>query len=410
MSFYGQMRWTDSTIGNYFYGIRLTADMFTSAHQFNKNPPEGEETVGSQDRYLYPHEDLSKLTVNRGNHWIGIAPIDCVGDDHVTCSGFNLFHNAPLTTGLTADSFQQVLEGLTKKPSQSVTVLKSGGYIKISSPKFDVAGHWVGKDLVDTKYFQLPNQSILIIHPDNGSDELILNSNNQFEFKHDDYIKMSLNSAKNRLTVEHVTPLLTLSNTYDDKLIPQNGMIKYIPEKDEVPTVHQEICQGDYFQVFQASLDSAGHVVSITPYMYKLAVSELDEELTKMLDWYNKFLKDAGDKDSDITTLKEIQDAIKTVDNNYLKQTQNVTNILNVLGIGDMLKGDALSEVNKDFYALIDYLAGRVPGSDNQAAVRGSGFFKALHLYFSSAFYGAEYAGIIGRLKTLENIHGINTK
>jgi hypothetical protein len=151
------MRWTESTLGNWFYGIKLSAELFSAKNLFNTTPSEGEETVAvAKPKYLYPHEDLAKLTINRGNHWLGIAPIDCVGDDHVSCSGFTLFHNAPKTDDLDEDSYQTVLLPVTN-PTGNINPLKSGDYIKISTPKFDKAGHWAGKDNLEEVFYQLPN-------------------------------------------------------------------------------------------------------------------------------------------------------------------------------------------------------------------------------------------------------------
>jgi hypothetical protein len=192
MSFYGQMRWTESTLGNWFYGIKLSADLFNASNLFNTRPDEGEETITlSTPKYLYPHEDLAKLTINRGNHWLGIAPIDCVGDNHVSCSGLTIFHNAPKVDDLDDDSYQSVLLPVTN-PSGTVNPLKAGDYIKISSPKFDKAGHWAGKEYLDEIFYKLPSQLIQVIHPDGKSEDLKLNDYDKFEFHHDNWINLTL--------------------------------------------------------------------------------------------------------------------------------------------------------------------------------------------------------------------------
>ncbi len=363
MSFYGQMRWTESTLGNWFYGIKLTGDYFKTDNLFNDAPDTGEGTITAGDeKYLYPHEDLAKLTINSGNHWLGIAPIDCTGDNHVSCSGFSLFHNKPQVDNLNASSCQSVILPVNAPSDNDFTTLKSGGYIKVSSPKFDKAGHWAGKDYVEEIIYQLPNQGIQIIHTDDTVEELKTNGYDKFEFKHDEWIKMELLNNKTQLSFSH-TQFLTVPSQEEPYLV-QSGMIKYTPPEGETPIVTETIVQGDYFKVFEARVDAAGHVIKLDQYLYRFAPSEQEERVADLLDWWDEFIADADEAGP--KTLAALQEAISDINDEYTKSVQDVNNLLTVLGVEHTTEAgeQAFTTAAAEFLALREELK-RISGNSS---------------------------------------------
>jgi hypothetical protein len=89
------------------------------------------------------------------------------------------------------------------------------------------------------------------------------------------------------MSFTHSTYLTQDTNT-------QRGMIKYIPPEGLSPTVHETIQQGDYFTVFSAEVDKAGHVTKLNEYTYQLVPSTRDEEMDVVINWHSNFIKDAA--------------------------------------------------------------------------------------------------------------------
>ena len=213
-SFYGQMRWGEK-FEQFFYEFRLTNRLFSDKNTFNENPSVdgGRPTVKTNEYriWIQPNKDFALFDINAANHWLKLVPLDSKGDaiEYQTNAGFSIYHNSPdVDNGVKLPIF----ELLTSKPSGTVESLQSGGYFKITNPKFDQAGHFTGKDEAENSYFQLPKQIIRI----NSVKDLSLKTSDQkFHFlEHQDaaagddgtnnnLIQLILNSNQDELTFEH---------------------------------------------------------------------------------------------------------------------------------------------------------------------------------------------------------------
>ena len=152
-SFYGQMRWEQ--FEQFFYNFTLRNKEFASNNVFNENPSKADEaTIPANDtKYIQPNEDHATFQINAANHWLKVSPIDSVGDNYSTFTGFSMFHNKPATTNLLTVN----PVAIKKIPSgEEYTELKSGDSLTIYSLSFDKAGHFSETKSLTPTYFKLP--------------------------------------------------------------------------------------------------------------------------------------------------------------------------------------------------------------------------------------------------------------
>jgi hypothetical protein len=89
----------------------------------------------------------------------------------------------PLATG--------VLIVCTGRATRRIEELQSGECFKIACPAFDKAGHFIGEDYLEPRYFKMPEQ---IIQINKEGNDLILNSEKKFHFANEDgLIELLLN-------------------------------------------------------------------------------------------------------------------------------------------------------------------------------------------------------------------------
>ncbi len=284
-SFYGQMRWQD--FQQFFLNFTLENKHFSANNLFNENPDhENQATVESNTKaYIQPSEDFATFRFNAANHWIKFSPIDSQGDERTTYTGVSIFHNSPDTV----NPYRLPIFDIIVPPQGSeVEELKSGECFKIACPAFDKAGHFVGEDYLEPRYFKMPEQIIQI--NDVGND-LILNNDKKFHFANEDgLIELLLNDQKNKLTFQHKT-------TFTANETPDFTPFLYEGGKDGTQyQVEVELKPGDYISTYKTVYDKAGHLVSLQKIYYQLPISEVDSRL-EILE----------------NTVKEIQNSMKSL-------------------------------------------------------------------------------------------------
>lgn len=266
MSFYGQMRWGD--FQKFFYNFSLTNKQFSNdIFNVNNTSNNTHETVIDLLYHVQPNEDFATFQVNTANHWIKMCAIDSKGDEGTTFTGFSLFHNKAQTTNLYYNSVIQVLD--EEEITEDITELGSGTCFKVSSYKFDRAGHQSGKTYVHEEFFKIPVQKIQI-----NQDFLNLNDLGYFHFiNDDDWVKLTLNKEATNLTFSHATPEDLRAATID--------AFKKEPEHQ---TVDEEsvLEPGDKFSSYQITVDDAGHVTKLTQVFFQLPVDKIDEALAAL--------------------------------------------------------------------------------------------------------------------------------
>ena len=270
-SFYGQMRWDQ--FERFFYNFTLRNDEFASNNTFNENPSKvNEATIPANTlEYVQPNEDRATFQINAANHWLKISPLDSVGDEHTTFTGFSVFHNKPATTNLlkvTPLVVKQIPTG------EDYVELKSGDSFTIYSLSFDKAGHFSESQSLTPTYFKLPSQTIRV----NGVTDLILNTDAKFHFQNeeDELIELKVSSNQRVLTFSH--------KTYFSKNLDLNiGSFVFEGPASGIQFTTERVLQpGDFISTYQTVYDNAGHLTSLKKVYYQLPISETDSRLQKM--------------------------------------------------------------------------------------------------------------------------------
>ena len=270
-SFYGQMRW--NKYERFFYNFTLRNNEFASNNTFNENPSKANEATipANSVEYVQPNEDLATFQINAANHWLKISPLDSVGDEHTTFTGFSVFHNKPATTNLlkvTPLVVKQIPTG------EDYVELKSGDSFTIYSLSFDKAGHFSESQSLTPTYFKLPSQTIRV----NGVTDLALNTDAKFHFQNeeDKLIELKVSSNQRVLTFSH--------KTYFSKSLDLNigSFVFEGPANGTQFTTERVLQPGDFISTYQTVYDNAGHLTSLKKVYYQLPISETDSRLQKM--------------------------------------------------------------------------------------------------------------------------------
>ena len=270
-SFYGQMRWEQ--FEQFFYNFTLRNKEFASNNVFNENPSKADEaTIPANDtKYIQPNEDHATFQINAANHWLKVSPIDSVGDNYSTFTGFSMFHNKPATTNLLTVN----PVAIKKIPSgEEYTELKSGDSLTIYSLSFDKAGHFSETKSLTPTYFKLPEQIIRV----NGDTDLVLNTDAKFHFQNEEnkLIELKVSNNQKILTFSHKTYFSKNSDLDIGSFVFEGSA------NGTQFTVERVLQPGDFISTYQTVYDNAGHLTSLKKIYYQLPISETDSRLKTM--------------------------------------------------------------------------------------------------------------------------------
>ncbi len=271
MSFYGQMRWGD--FQKFFYNFHLTnkefsADIFNA--DYTKNTGASPTIVGAGTiRYVQPNEDFATFHFNTANHWIKMCATDSQGDEGVTYTGLSIFHNSPKLTNLYSCPVIQVVD--EEQVTAPITELTSGTCFKVTTLKYDQAGHQATLEQIVEDYFKIPVSKIQV-----NQDFLELNEKGYFHFiNDDDWVKLTLSDTKMTLEFTHAKPEGFTGAT-----------IGAFAQEAEGTAVDEDAIlePGDKFSSYNITVDDAGHVTSLEKVYFQLPVDKIDEALTALTD------------------------------------------------------------------------------------------------------------------------------
>lgn len=302
-SFYGQMRWQD--FQQFFLNFTLENKHFSANNLFNESPlHENQATITSGVKaYIQPNEDFATFQFNAANHWIKFSPIDSQGDTKTTYVGVSIFHNSPDPI----NPYTLPIFDIIVPPSGStIEELQSGECFKIACPAFDKAGHFIGEDYLEPRYFKMPEQ---IIQINKEGNDLILNSEKKFHFANEDgLIELLLNDQKDKLTFQH-------KSTFTDNETPNFTPFLYEGSKDGTQyQVEVTLQPGDYISTYTTVYDKAGHLVSLKKIYYQLPISEVDSRLEVLENTVKEIQKDIIEIELDVVQLStDLDNTIKDI-------------------------------------------------------------------------------------------------
>lgn len=288
-SFYGQMRWGEK-FEQFFYEFKITNNEFSENNEFNIDPEEDKflETIKSpREKFISPNEDFAIFNINTANHWIGLIPIDSLGDDKdkITQSGVTIFHKPPdfeHSELIPTLEFLEREELLEDEDWLGTSVsLMSGDYLKISNINYDKAGH-ATVEKVNKAFFKLPEQIISI----NDSNDLKLKESDQkfhFYTESNGLIQLNLKDTTDELTFSHKTFFSAENIPKDVALI---EFLRHEEEKEGLPTwipnTEQVFLPGDYITTYELTFDAAGHLTGKKEIFYQLPISEMDTRVSAL--------------------------------------------------------------------------------------------------------------------------------